>query len=129
MSPTIKSVADVIGKMNVQNQASSAFEYIEKRRSVVRNLDDVIDIVAKYYSLTKSDLVGEERRKEIMTARQVSMYLIREILDQSYEAIGDNFGGRNHTTVMHACNKIANQLKIDNRLLRDLEALKKELGF
>jgi len=127
-SPTIRSVAEVIRKLN-REQNASVIDLTDRKKTVVRNLEDVIEIVAKYYNLTKSDLTGEERKKEIMTPRQICMYLIREILDQSYEAIGENFGGRNHTTVMHACNKILNQLKVDTRLTRDINALKKELGF
>jgi chromosomal replication initiator protein len=127
-TPTIRTVAQVIRKLS-RDQEVSTIDLKDQNKSVVRGLEDVVDIVAKYYSLTKSDLIGAERRKEIMTPRQISMYLIREILNQSYESIGENFGGRNHTTVMHACSKVENQLKIDNKMQRDINALKKELGF
>lgn len=126
--PTIRSVAQVIRKLN-RDQDSSSIDFSDQKRTFVRTLDEVIEIVAKYYNLTKSDLVGDERRKEIMTPRQICMYLIREILDQSYETIGESFGGRNHTTVLHAYNKILNQIKVDQRLYQDINTLKKELGF
>lgn len=121
-------MAQVIRKLN-REQGAETIDFKEQNKNVVRGLEDVVDIVAKYFSLTKSDLFGEDRKKEIMTPRQVSMYLIREILNQSYESIGDCFGGRNHTTVMHSCNKVENQMKIDEKLMRDINALKKELGF
>ncbi|MCC7432939.1 chromosomal replication initiator protein DnaA [Candidatus Peregrinibacteria bacterium] len=127
-TPTIRTVAQVIRKLS-RDQEVSTIDLKDQNKSVVRGLEDVVDIVAKYYSLTKSDLVGLERKKEVMTPRQISMYLIREILNQSYESIGENFGGRNHTTVMHACSKVENQLKIDSKMQRDINALKKELGF
>ena len=64
-----------------------------------------------------------------MIARQISMYLIRRELDHSYEKIGEYFGGRNHTTVLHAYNSIEDRLKTDHRLIRDINALKREMGF
>lgn len=127
-TPTIRTVAQVIRKLS-RDQEATTIDFKEEKQRVARNLEDVIDIVARYYSLTKSDLIGADRKKEIMMPRQVSMYLIREILNQSYETIGDSFGGRNHTTVMHACNKVVNQVKVDQNLSRDINALKKELGF
>jgi chromosomal replication initiator protein len=63
-----------------------------------------------------------------MIPRQVCMFLIREILNQSYETIGESFSGRNHTTVMHACGKIEKEIKEDTRVSRDINALKKEIG-
>ncbi len=127
-NPTIRSVAQVIRKNNSQ-QGVETIDLKDQNKTVVRGLEDVVDIVAKYFGLTKSELIGSDRKKGVMGPRQISMYLIREILNQSFESIGDCFGGRNHTTVMHSCNKVINQMKIDQKLQRDINALKKELGF
>lgn len=127
-TPTIRTVAQVIRKLS-RDQNVSEIDLKDQNKTVVRGLEDVVEIVAKYFSMTKSDLIGADRKKQIMVPRQISMYLIREILNQSYESIGDCFGGRNHTTVMHACNKVENQMRIDQKLQRDINALKKELGF
>jgi chromosomal replication initiator protein len=125
-NPTVRSVAEAIRKLNKTQQIETLNFQVEK--STIRTLHDVIDIVAQYYKLSRADLTGEERRKDVLIPRQVCMYLIREILDQSYETIGENFGGRNHTTVIHSCNKIVEQLKNDQRLIRDVNALKREMG-
>jgi chromosomal replication initiator protein len=127
-TPTIRTVANAIRRLN-REQGGETIDLKDQNKTIVRGLEDVVDIVAKYFGLTKSDLIGADRKKEIMVPRQISMYLIREILNQSFESIGDCFGGRNHTTVMHACNKVINQVKIDQKLQRDINALKKELGF
>lgn len=127
-TPTIRTVAQVIRKLD-RGQNVAEIDLKDQHKTVVRGLEDVVEIVAKYFSLTKSDLIGADRKKEIMVPRQISMFLIREILNQSFESIGDCFGGRNHTTVMHACNKVENQMRIDQKLQRDINALKKELGF
>jgi len=99
------------------------------KKIVVRTNEDVIDLVASYYKITKSELISDDRRKEYNVPRQVCMYLIREILNQSYETIGESFSGRNHTTVMHAVNKIMKEItEADSRIRRDINALKKEIG-
>lgn len=127
-TPTISSVAHTIRSLYKDHEFQGLNVDIDKR-IVVKSSDDLIDLVAHYYSLTKSDLVGSDRRKEVMVPRQVCMYLIREMLDQSYEAIGDCFGGRNHTTVLHACNKIGFALEENSRVKRDINALKREIGL
>ena len=57
------------------------------------------------------------------------MYLIKNELGHSFERIGAGFGGRNHTTVMHACNKTTQMLRKDLRLIRDINSIKKEMGL
>lgn len=125
--PTVRSVARVLrrclGDQELQGDIS------EEVARIARTVDDVIEIVAEYFKLTKSDLVGDVRKKEIMIPRQICMYLIRHELNESYERIGTDFGGRNHSTVMHACNKVISKMKVDKRLMRDLNAIKKEMGL
>jgi len=89
----------------------------------------IIDSVATYFNITKEELVGPVRKREILMPRQICMYLIKHELDHSYEKIGEIFGGRNHTTVIHAYNSILEKLKTDFRLVRDMNAIKKDIGF
>lgn len=126
-TPTIRTVAEAIRKLNKSDELKGYSPDMAKT-IVIRSPDDVIDIVSNYFKLTKSDLMGEDRRKEVMIPRQICMYLIREMLNHSYETIGENFGGRNHTTVLHAVNKIIEQMQGDERVKRDINALKKEMG-
>ena len=127
-TPTVKSVAPAIRRIN-SNFDFKDTDLSDNKRVVVRTIDDVIDVVAGYFNLTKSDLVGSARRKDFMIPRQICMYLIREVLDQSYEVIGESFGGRNHTTVLHAYNKILKQIENDAKIKRDVNAIKKEIGI
>jgi len=130
-TPTIKSVAETIKRLNhnIEIKGGAALNMAEvSRKLVVRTSDDVIDLVANYYKITKSELISEDRRKEFMVPRQICMYLIRQILNHSYETIGESFSGRNHTTVMHAVNKIEKEIQADDRIKRDLNALRKEIG-
>lgn len=95
----------------------------------VRNIDLVMTTVAQYFHISKQDLIGEDRRKEILVPRQICMYLIRKELDEAYGKIGSDFGGKNHTTVLHACNKIHKMLQTDQRVVRDLMNIKQKLGL
>ena len=72
---------------------------------------DIIGQVAKYFHLTFDDIVGRGRTKQVSQARQVAMYLAREMTSMSLMDIGDVFGGRDHTTVMHACDRISNEMQ------------------
>jgi chromosomal replication initiator protein len=67
--------------------------------------------VAEYFNLTIDDLCSPSRSRQLVTARQIAMYLVREMTDLSLPRIGKAFGGRDHTTVMHANNKIANLMQ------------------
>ncbi len=98
-------------------------------KNFIRNVDHLMTTVAKYFNISKQDLVGEDRRKEILLPRQICMYIIRKEMDEAYEKIGADFGGKNHTTVLHACHKIEKMLQTDQRIVRDLHAIKQELGL
>ena len=64
-----------------------------------------------------------------MMPRQIAMYLIRKELNYSLESVGEIFMGRNHTTVMHACDKVRKMLKVDPKLVREINAIKRSLGL
>lgn len=75
------------------------------------SIDLIIDICCRYYKLAKEDLIGKKKTKEIVYPRQMCIYLITEILPMPLASIGQYFGGRDHTTIMHARDKIADELK------------------
>jgi len=91
------------------------------------SMQRIIDSVATYFNISTNDLVGPVRKREILMPRQICMYLIKHELDHSYEKIGEVFGGRNHTTVIHAYNSISDKLKTDFRLVRDVNSIKTSL--
>ncbi len=71
----------------------------------------ILDATSKTFGFTVDELCGPNRRRPLVTARQVSMYVFRELTDFSYPAIGREFGGRDHSTVMHAVDKITAMMK------------------
>ncbi|UPU38437.1 hypothetical protein MX850_06965 [Erysipelothrix sp. Poltava] len=82
-------------------------------------------IVADYYGLTQAQLVSKARTKAIANARHIAIYLCRKHLDLPYNKIGEDFGKRDHSTIISACDKIEKKLKTDQMLARavyELEA-------
>ncbi|MFA5735634.1 MAG: chromosomal replication initiator protein DnaA [Bacilli bacterium] len=89
--------------------------------------EKVINVVADYYNLTPSQLAGRIRTHQIALARHISMYLIRELLDVPFAKIGQSFGGKDHSTVINAINKVEKQLKTDAALQTAVKELRKRL--
>ncbi len=87
-------------------------------------IKDVVKIVSEYYKLEEASVYEKTRKKEIVKARQVVMYLLREDFNVSYPLIGQKLGGKDHTTVIHSCLKIKNDLKTDPQLLQELEQIR-----
>ncbi len=87
-------------------------------------IKDVVKIVCEHYKLEDASVYEKTRKKEIVKARQVVMYLLREDFNVSYPLIGQKLGGKDHTTVIHSCLKIKNDLKSDPQLLQELEQIR-----
>ncbi len=93
---------------NVIKQLTNSF------KAPTVDVSSIIKTVADYYKLSIADLRGKKRSKNIALARQVAMYIIRETTDYSTTEIGTEFNGRDHTTVMHSCQKIEDLVKFDS---------------
>ena len=80
-------------------------------------------ITSEYYSIKINNLISKKRNKNIVLARQVAIYLCRELTEHSFPEIGNSFGGKDHTTIMHSYNKIKNKIKIDKGLKSSIDNL------
>jgi chromosomal replication initiator protein len=98
-------------------------EYFHENAAAVVDARKVQELVARRFDLDLTDLKGSCRRKDLVTPRQIAMYLTRELTDTSLPAIGRAFGGRDHTTVLHACKQVAAKLKSDRNLAMLIEEL------
>ena len=90
----------------------------------VLSSDFVKETVAKYFNINKDDLASNKRSNEIAFPRQIAMYLCREVANMSYPKIGEDFGNRDHSTVMHACKKIEKEVKDKNNTRLIVESVK-----
>jgi chromosomal replication initiator protein len=88
----------------------------------------ILDKTAAMFGFTVEDLIGKSRRRPLVTARQVAMYVVREMTDLSYPAIARDFGGRDHTTVIHAVEKIGSLMPERKQVFNQVQALIKDVG-
>jgi chromosomal replication initiator protein len=88
---------------------------------------DIIKTVAGFFELKEMDIEKRSRKKEVVQPRQISMYLMRDILKMSYPNIGEKLGKRDHTTVIHACNKISKKINEDSTLNQKIMLIKEQL--
>jgi len=87
----------------------------------------ITEIVAEYFDIAINDILGSCRKKELVVPRQIIMFLMREELNYSFPNIGSELGGRDHTTAMHAHNKIKNKMLDDEKLKQDVILLKQKI--
>ena len=87
-------------------------------------IKDVVKMVSEHYQIEEASIYEKTRKKEIVRARQVVMYLLREDFNVSYPLIGQKLGGKDHTTVIHSCLKIKTDLKNDPQLLEEIEQIR-----
>ena len=83
--------------------------------------------VCDYYNLTKQQITSANRTKNISTARQIAMYLCRKLLDATYDDIGQEFGGRDHSTVMSACENVEKKIKTDPLYLKAINEIESRI--
>ncbi|MBO4361091.1 MAG: chromosomal replication initiator protein DnaA [Eubacteriaceae bacterium] len=88
----------------------------------------IIQAVSKHYGVSFADILSDKRTQNIALARQVGMYLTKEFTDLSLASIGDVFGGRNHSTVIHATNKVKSDAENDPKFNKELNSLKSILN-
>ncbi len=104
--------------------AESTINEFKYEKEKVISCDFIKETVAKYFSINKDDLSSNKRSNDIAFPRQIAMYLCREIANMSYPQIGNDFGGRDHSTVMHGCKKIEKEIKEKNNTKLIVESVK-----
>ena len=97
----------------------------EQRRITIQN---ILDVVTKYYNVRLSDLQSKKRHKSIAFPRQVCMFLARRHTRYSLEEIGGYFGGRDHTTVLHAVRTVTGDMKDDAQVLEQINYIAGQLS-
>ena len=93
---------------------------LEKREVTA---DDIIQAVAQRFGLKQKDLLSKSRKQNLVQARQLAMYLVHKYTGISYVQIGRRFGGRDHTTVLHACNQVSLRISMEKDFRHEVEAL------
>jgi len=102
-------------------------DLIISEQDALISIDTIQKTVAEYYDIRFADMKSKKRPKSIAFPRQIAMYLSRDLTNHSLPEIGDTFGGRDHTTVIHACNRIEDLLKNDFNVKRAITVIKQRL--
>lgn len=89
--------------------------------------DRIINIITNFYSIKKEELIAKSRKKEIAWPRQIAMYLMRNDGKISYPTIGSELGGRDHTTAIHACDKVSKEIENNDTIKQEIETLRQQL--
>lgn len=102
-------------------------DHVEIRDPVRIQPEDIMDGVAEFYGLSRDELVDRSRRQELVRARHIAMYFCRGLTELSFEAIGLRFAGRDHSTVVHACNRIEDALDVEDGFESELARVRKAI--
>ncbi len=115
ISPNIRTVKNILNDLTNNNQIKPIIP------------KDIIEVVCQYYNISNKDLLGEKRKKELVLPRQVAIFLMREELNTSYPTIGEELGGRDHTTAIHSYNKINKEKEENEKLNQEIISIKQLL--
>ncbi|MDP4133046.1 MAG: chromosomal replication initiator protein DnaA [Bacillota bacterium] len=119
------------GFVNTKITMEMAEDAIKKYHSIIAEKvitpTMIIDAVAKLYRIKEDEITSQRRTKELVVPRHISIYLCKNLTELSYNKIGEYFGGRDHTTIIHAIRKVESDLKTDERLKNDIDKLTQDL--
>ncbi len=115
---------NVSPSQEVANMALESVLSRSKKKSL--RPKEVLEIIANFFDIRVNDILSQKRNKEIALPRQITMYILREELHQSFPQIAKTLGGRDHTTIMHGVKKIKNIVKDKGSLSHDIKTLKEK---
>jgi chromosomal replication initiator protein len=133
----VRELEGVLNSVVCHVQLKNSVPTLNDIKNIIKNntkpkknisVKDLIKIVASYYNIGEESIVDKTRKKEVVKPRQVIMYLLREDFNASYPSIGEKLGGRDHTTVIHSCEKIKEEIKTDSVLVDELGEIRSMLG-
>ena len=103
-------------------------DYINKGIGEKNNIVKIQKIVAEHFQISIDDIKSKKRSSNISFPRQIAMYLCRKLTDESFPKIGIEFGGKDHSTVIHSCEKIEKEIKNNTTLSKTIEKIEKDIG-
>jgi chromosomal replication initiator protein len=133
MSGSIRELEGMVNSMvchaQVKGVAPDITEVRQSLRSFTRpqkniSVKNVVDKVAAFYGIDEESIYEKTRRREVVRPRQVIMYILREDFSISYPTIGTKLGGRDHTTVIHSCEKIKREVVVDSDLAKEIQNIR-----
>ena len=122
-------VNSIICQAQVKGSAPDIAEVRQSLRSFIRpqkniSVKNVVEKVAEFYGINEESIYEKTRRREVVLPRQIIMYILREDFNISYPTIGAKLGGRDHTTVIHSCEKIKQEVIVNSELSKEIQNIR-----
>lgn len=133
VSESIRELEGVLNSVICQMQLKNGGVAMGDIKNLIKNntkqqknisVKDIVKVISDFYNIEEKHLYEKTRKKEVVKPRQIAMYILREDLNSSYPYIGQKMGGRDHTTVIHACEKIKEDMKNSESFMREIEQIK-----
>jgi chromosomal replication initiator protein len=137
ISGNIRDLEGALNTLIIHSQLKGREVSVADVRSLVKSnqkpkrsvaVKDVVKVISDFYSIEEGSIYEKTRKKEVIKPRQIIMYILREDFNISYPSIGEKLGGRDHTTVIHSCEKIKEDLKSDQGLGQELSQIRNLLA-
>ncbi|MDP3043671.1 MAG: chromosomal replication initiator protein DnaA [bacterium] len=131
----VRELEGALNRLIAYYEFNNSIPTIETTQSILSNIINdyqsksttpkiILEAVSKYFDIHIKDIIGKSRKKELVVPRQITMYLMREEINTSFPTIGHEIGGRDHTTAMHAHNKIRKEVKENERTKQNINSIK-----
>jgi len=133
MNPNVRELEGAINAIVCQTQLKNRSLSVIEIKNLLKNsakpkknvsVKDVVKAIADFYNISEDIIYNKTRKKEVVKPRQVIMYILREDLNISFPSIGEKLGGRDHTTVIHSCEKIKDELKTNSVLIQEISQIR-----
>jgi chromosomal replication initiator protein len=119
--------ASLTGQTITLEMAKNVLRDLIGTKKKIVSMDDIQEMVGARFHVKIADLKSRRRSKTLVHPRQIAMYLCRELTDSSYPEIGRQFGGKDHTTIIHACKQVIKAKDIDSALSATLDSLREQI--
>lgn len=137
ITKNIRELEGALNRIVVASKLSSAPMSIDAARKIVSvhaaapkkfvSARKIIKAVSDFYDMTEADLLHRSRKKDVVKPRQIAMYLMREEMKSSFPSIGEKFGGRDHTTAIHSCEKVGKEILTNSELHEEVRLIREKI--
>jgi chromosomal replication initiator protein len=130
---SIRELEGILNSIIMHVQLKGRAPNINEIKNLIKNtakpkknvsVKEVIKIISEFYGVEEASIFDKTRKKEVVKPRQIIMYILREDFNISYPSIGEKLGGRDHTTIIHSCEKIKNNVKDDSALAQEISQIR-----
>ncbi|MFH0891753.1 MAG: chromosomal replication initiator protein DnaA [Candidatus Falkowbacteria bacterium] len=131
----IRELEGALNRLIAFHEFNNSFPTIDTTKNILNSLimniqsksvtgKDIIEAVSRFFDISNKEIIGKSRKKELVYPRQITMFLMRKEINNSYPTIGNELGGRDHTTAIHAYNKILKEVSDNEKTKQDIESIK-----